>query len=384
MMRLLAFVLAAAALLCGVPAQAHKASDAYLQLRQTAGQATLRVDVALRDLDLALDLDADLDGRLTWGEVHAAWPAIERYVADRVAVKGCDLRPAGRALERRNDGAYAALTLAGPCSSSADAPTIRYSVLREIDPTHRGIARIERDGLPTALQVLDPFAGAARSARTESSVGTDTWPPAATPSGTAAFFAEGVHHIVTGYDHLLFLLCLLLPSVMRRTSQGWQPVPRLRDAVLPVAGIVTAFTAAHSLTLALAALKLVALPPRFIEPAIAATIVLAAVDNIRPIFGGRRGLVTFLFGLVHGFGFAGVLGELDLPSGAFALALLRFNLGLEAGQLAIVLLVSAGLYLLRQRPGYPAWMIRSGSVAAIVVGVLWFIERTADVALLPL
>ena len=150
-----------------------------------------------------------------------------------------------------------------------------------------------------------------------------------------------MRHILSGYDHVLFLLCLLLPAVMRRTPAGWQPVERLAQAVWPVVGIVTAFTVAHSITLALAALKLVSLPSAFIEPAIAVTIVLAALDNVRPMFPVRRVVVTFFFGLIHGFGFAGVLAELDLPRADFAWALLQFNLGLEAGQLVIVVVATA-------------------------------------------
>ena len=101
---------------------------------------------------------------------------------------------------------------------------------------------------------------------------------------------------------------------MRRRDGGWQPVERLSQAILPVVGIVTAFTVAHSITLALAALELVSLPSSFIEPAIALTIVLAAIDNVWPIFPVRRVVVTFVFGLIHGFGFAGVLAELNLPT----------------------------------------------------------------------
>ena len=117
-------------------------------------------------------------------------------------------------------------------------------------------------------------------------------------------------------------------------------------------GIVTAFTVAHSITLALAALKLVALPPAFIEPAIAVTIILAALDNLLPIFPVRRVVVTFFFGLIHGFGFAGVLAELNLPRAAFAWALLQFNLGLEVGQLLIVAIATTALFTLRRWRGY--------------------------------
>ena len=384
--------------LCSGHAAAHKASDAYLQLTGASTGTTLRVDVALRDLDVALDLDANGDGQLTWGEIRAAWPALQAHVSSHVQVDGCALQAYGQALERRVDGVYAALTLASDCVLAAE-PAIRYTLMRELDPTHRGIARIDVAGRPPVLRVLDPARPAAlaasesapvRAAATSASAAEAAPPSIASTPATAAtasageFLREGIHHILTGYDHVLFLMCLLLPSVMRRTPSGWQPVARLAQAVLPVLAIVTAFTLAHSITLALAALKLASLPPWFIEPAIAATIVLAALDNVRPIFRGPRALVTFAFGLIHGFGFAGVLGELNLPPAQFAWALLQFNVGLELGQIAIVAGATALLFLLRGRPRYPAWVIRGGSLAAMSVGVLWFIERTTNLSLLPL
>jgi hypothetical protein len=361
-------------------ASAHKSSDAYLQLVASPGRLELRWDIALRDLDVALDLDGDADGKLTWGEIRAAWPRIEAYALPRLSVGGCVLAPHGRALERRSDGAYAVLILNSPCTLPAQ-PSIGYRLFADIDPTHRGLARIQRPGGAPELVVLDPDSGAgpATSGATASTAASAP-PSAASPW---QFLREGVHHILTGYDHVLFLLCLLLPSVMRRTPSGWQPVERLAQAVWPVAGIVTAFTVAHSITLALSSLKIVSLSPAFIEPAIAVTIVLAAFDNLRPIFPVRRFVVAFFFGLVHGFGFAGVLGELDLPSGAFAWALLQFNLGLEAGQLLIVAGVTAALFGLRKRAAYPPLVIGAGSSIAIVIGLAWLLERTAGVSLLP-
>ena len=151
-----------------------------------------------------------------------------------------------------------------------------------------------------------------------------------------------------------------------------------------MAGIVTAFTVAHSITLALAATGTFSLSPAFIEPAIAVTIMLAAFDNLRQIFGGRRALVTFAFGLIHGFGFAGVLAELNLPTRQFAWALLQFNVGLELGQLLIVAVVTTLLFSLRRGVRYPTWVIRGGSVVAMAIGALWLVERIANVSLMPL
>lgn len=361
------------------PALAHKASDAYLALRGTAAGIELRWDIALRDLDAVVDVDTDGDGRITWREVREAQSAIEAYALPRIALEGCPLRVAGRALERRSDGAYAVLQLASDCALPA-RPRWRYALFADVDATHRGIVRVERTGAAPTVALLNPSRGG-EDPRAGAAGGGDR----AAAGGPASFIAEGVHHIVTGWDHLLFLLCLIVPAGMRRDARGrWQPVARLRDALLPVLAIVTGFTLAHSITLVLAALKLVSLPAWFVEPAIAATIVLAALDNLRPVFGRvPRGAVAFGFGLVHGFGFAGVLGELELPAGEFAWALLQFNLGLELGQAVIVSMAVALLFAARAHRAYPRVAIGGGSLAAIVLGVAWFVERTVDVTLLP-
>ena len=375
----------AALLLAATGVQAHKASDSYLQIDSNTKGTTVRWDIALRDLDVAVDLDTNADGKLTWAEVKAAWPRIETYALARFAIAGCVLRPTGRALERRNDGAYAVMFLAADCKLT-QAPAITYALFREIDPTHRGIAKIQIEGRPLALGMLDPTQAAAPDVASAAS--TAAHGPEATekiaPTAAWGFLREGVRHILTGYDHVLFLLCLLLPSVMRRTPAGWRPVDKLSQAVWPVVGIVSAFTVAHSITLGLAATKVVSLSPAFIEPAIAVTIILAALDNVWPFFPVRRVVVTFFFGLIHGFGFASVLAELNLPTADFAWALLQFNVGLELGQLMIVIGVTALLFLLRNRAQYPAWVIRGGSLAAMLIGALWLIERTANVSILSI
>lgn len=368
-------------LLAAWPAAAHQASDAYLQIRTLPAGLSVRLDLALRDIDLALDVDTDADARLTWGEIQAAWPRIEAYALQGLQVDGCPLHAVGRGLEQRSDGAYAVLHLASACLVTAE-PAIRYTLLQEVDVTHRGLAKIELGGRPAVLRVLNPADAAhwpAGPAGAETAAANSSSASASEPQRAAAFdlqfVREGVHHIWTGYDHVLFLLCLLLPAVMRRTSRGWQPVERLAQAVWPVVGIVTAFTLAHSITLALAALRLVVIPAAVIEPLIALTIVVAALDNIWPLWRLPRSAVTFVFGLVHGFGFASVLAELDLPAARFAWALLQFNLGLELGQLAIVLVLSGLLYALRQQRGYARWVIQRGSWGAAAVGSWWLVQR---------
>ena len=380
--RRLAWALALAAFAGG--AQAHKSSDSYLQLDARPGALALRWDIALRDLDVALDLDADADGKLTWGEIRTAWPRIEAYATARIAIEGCPLEPGERGLERRSDGAYAVLHLSSNCTLPSPPP-IRYSLFAEVDPTHRGIAKVERPGEPVVLSVLDPARSGAAGPGAAGPAASGASGPAAAAAAPSRwqFLEEGIRHILGGYDHVLFLLCLLLPAVMRRRDGRWQPVERLSQAILPVAGIVTAFTVAHSITLALAALKLVSLPSWFIEPAIAVTIVLAAIDNVWPVFPVRRVVVTFFFGLIHGFGFASVLAELNLPTADFAWALLQFNLGLEVGQLLVVIAATAVLFGLRHRLRYAQVVIRGGSLVAMAIAGLWFVERVADLKVLP-
>ena len=381
-----------------VPAYAHKSSDAYLFLDGDGTVTTLRADVALRDLDVALQIDGDGDGRLTWGEVKAARPAIEAFLQTGVGLQGCTLNAAGFALEQRADGVYAASTFAAACPKDwvVQPGAIQYTLLAGIDPTHRAIARVQFGQNAPQLRLIDPRqphipVAAPAPAEQAPKGGADASPQVATqnaPAPAGGFVAEGVAHILGGFDHVLFLICLLLPAVMVRNAPGaarmWTPVAQPGQALWPLFGVITMFTLAHSVTLTLAAFKLVSLPSSIIEPAIAVTIILTALDNIWPLLRFPRAAVAFVFGLVHGFGFAGVLAELNLPVNQFAWALLQFNIGLELGQLVLVGMAVTALYLLRDRPAYPRWVITGGSTAAMLIGVWWFAERVGALQLLAL
>jgi hydrogenase/urease accessory protein HupE len=177
--------------------------------------------------------------------------------------------------------------------------------------------------------------------------------------GAGSFFPLGIEHILTGYDHLLFLLALILRG----------------GNLIQVLKIVTAFTIAHSVTLALAALDVVALPGALVEAAIALSIAYVAAENLMPRFAvSRRWAVSFLFGLIHGFGFSSVLREIGLPQENLVLALLNFNLGVEAGQAAVVVLVLPILLQLRRRTWEPKLVAGISSVI-LVVGLWLFVDR---------
>lgn len=351
-------------------AWAHKSSDAYLQFDLQPERFHLRWDIALRDLDTVVDIDTDGDRKLYWREVREALPRMQEYALAHLAIPGCPLHAAGTALERRADGIYLVMYADGVCVFP-EAGKLHYTLFADSDPTHRGIARIQRHGQAPQLLLLDPGAAASDSETDAGGLNGLRW------------LTAGVRHILGGYDHLLFLVCLLLPAVLRRTDDGSQPVARWCEAALPVLGIVTAFTLAHSITLGLAAGALLSPPAAWIEPAIAATIMLAAADNLYPILPKRRALMVFAFGLVHGFGFASVLSELHLPRLAFGLALLEFNVGLELGQLLIVGTAIGLLFVLRKQAWYARLLVHGGSMAAFVVATLWLVERLSGHSLLP-
>ncbi len=153
-----------------------------------------------------------------------------------------------------------------------------------------------------------------------------------------------------------------------------------RSAFIDVAKIVTAFTIAHSITLTLAVIGVVALPSRLVESAIALSVVLAAANNLWPVVRHGRVLAAFGFGLIHGFGFAGALGELGLPDDALALSLASFNVGVELGQLAVVAVFLPLAFALRATSAYRSVVLKAGSAAIVLIATLWFVERAFDIA----
>ena len=371
---------AALAWLCAPPAaDAHKPSDSYLSITQAdSGELSGRWDIALRDLDFALGLDADGDGAITWREVRAKHADIVAYALARLAVRGdddqsCSVQAGAQQLDDHTDGTYTVIPLTITCARTPTQLSIAYTLFADLDPQHRGLLNLRARGLARSA-VLDPQAGAQHFALGEAN----------RLAQFVDYLREGVWHIWVGFDHILFLLSLLLPAVMTWRTSRWQPVAGFRPAFWDVFRIVTSFTVAHSITLSLAALGIVALPSRLVESAIAASVVVAALNNLRPVVEGRRWLVAFGFGLIHGFGFASVLTELGLPRDALVIALVGFNLGVEAGQLAIVAAFLPLAYALRASRFYRRTVMMGGSLAIALVAGIWLAERLFGFKLLPI
>lgn len=350
-------------------AQAHRPSDAFLTLDVHGREIGGRWEIALRDLDVVAGLDSDRDNQLTWGELRSARARLETLLLSELNVTGdgapCPLHVTDLQLNDRVDGRFAWFALAGECGQSPTTLGIDYRFLFDLDPTHRGILALTAGGASHSAVI-----GPDEPVRSFELAAPSIW------KAFRDYLKSGIWHIWIGYDHILFLLALLLPAVLSVSNGKWTPQPRLRPALWNVVRVVTAFTLAHSVTLTLAALGVLRLPGALVESAIALSVVLAALNNIKPVVERARWAMAFGFGLIHGFGFASVLGELGLPQNAKLLALVAFNLGVEIGQLGIVAVAVPLAFCLRNTAFYRTGVRVVGSAIVAVLALWWFLQRS--------
>lgn len=372
MKRALYIVMMLATLLVSGTAWAHRPSTSYVTVELENETVKGRWDIAIRDLANVLPLDADGDGKITWGEIEARRPDIVAYARGHLSLesagKAC---PAtfedAVAVTPHSDGTHVVLRFAAKCEGKIDALKVDYRLFFELDAQHRGILRFE--GATSQTHIFS----------TDDRVSSFDLAGVTSKKQLSNIIGEGVIHIWKGYDHILFLLALLLPAVVRRKDGEWEPVERLRPALMDVLRIVTAFTVAHSITLSLAALGVVTLPSRVVESVIALSVVLAAVNNVYPILREDRWAAAFLLGLMHGFGFSSTLMDLDLPRANLVLTLFGFNLGVEIGQVVVVAIFVPLTFAVRKTVAYRRWGILVGSIVIGVLATIWLIERMFEV-----
>lgn len=304
-------------------------------------------------------LDANGDKTLDASELEAAagpsglLRALPRRLTVRSDEGACKPGLAGAKLEEE-DGV--SIDAQFDCPTVVSKLTLDIGLLADLSTGHRHIGVVSglgapRDFIAFAKQPAITVSGAQGATAGEA--------PKHREETFGGFFRLGIEHILTGYDHLLFLFALLL------VGGRWR-------ALLAV---VTAFTVAHSITLGLAALSIFSLSPRIVEPAIALSIAYVGVENFFVKVPDRRWLLTFPFGLVHGFGFAGALSEIALPRAQVPSALLAFNLGVESGQLAVVAVVLPFILFLRKKTWFLDYGVKALSALVVVAGVVWFIQR---------
>lgn len=349
-------------------AGAHTASNGFLVARVDGQNITGSFELAVRDAALAVVVDTHGDGKVTWGELRAGEPQLVQYLAQHLSLAAqddaCKLTFQAMQINDRVDGNYVWLPFTARCPVTVSRLTIHYDLLHGIDPSHRGLLTL------TAGDVVQTAVLGGKTTQAAFSVfAPSRW------RSFVDYFHAGIWHILSGIDHLLFLLSLLLPAVLLRKGGHWEPVTQARPALVSIFKVVTAFTLAHSITLTLAAMDVVRLPSRLTESVIAASIVIAALNNIFPVVTESRARIAFAFGLLHGFGFASVLTDMGLPQGARLVSLLAFNLGIESGQLAVVLVVMPIAYGLRSGAFYRRTVMPWGSAAIALLALVWLVQR---------
>lgn len=410
MKRAVAAVVCALTALHPLRAEAHQ--DSITHLRVSAEGRAVSLELQIEAVDLNEAMGAPASRELSRAEARAGASRVAAYATSRLIVRDarspCEpVSHTARVLDRR-DTWDLVVRLAYECPHAVDALTLRYGLFFDVDPRHQGMTTVALGG----RSVQHVFRDDARD------VTVDARPARARQLLTYARL--GVDHIFLGYDHIAFLVSLLL-AVGHRAR---------RESARAVLAIVTSFTAAHSATLIAAALGLVRASPVLVEPAIAASIAFVAIENLLPREPAHRPALAFAFGLVHGFGFAGVLAEQGLPARGVVPSLLAFNVGVELGQLTLVWCMLPALWLLAasrwtagavglavaggagawgllgaagvgrgplagwllatglalclsaRRWGYPLGVRRAASVILALLGAFWFVERVSGKVLL--
>lgn len=358
-------------------AMAHKTSYGYLNAGFAGGAVSGKLELAVRDFDFAFfdfafGPGADGGGKINWDQLHRHEHEIAGLLLNKISIgppgAPCPLDPGSIGLDTLGGEYYIVLPFSGLCKTTGGPLQVGYDLMFDIDPQHRGLIDVRRGnelytGVMTPGTKVLQFGAATENLR-------DT---------ILAYIHQGAHHIWIGYDHILFLVTLLLPAVLIRRKNNWLPVDDLAGAFWGIAKVVTAFTLAHSVTFSVAAFGIVELPSRLTESAIAASVMVAAINNIYPVITRRLWVVAFAFGLIHGFCFASVLTEFGLPPDRKLVALISFNAGVELGQLAIVAALLPVLFFARRTIAYTRVVIPAGSFVISTIALIWFIERATGV-----
>ncbi len=322
-------------MLLGAAASAHQATLSYSQIEVNASEVAWTVAIADRDLP--------------------ADPDLSRYVIDRLGVtsegRRCTPSPRPIATVTKTGGLFSEVPIVFDCHRRVHEVTLHYDLLFDLDALHQSVVSATVDGKNQQAVF--------RSSSRTLLLGR----PAQLWHHLRDYFLLGVEHIFTGTDHLAFLFALLLAI----DFDNW------RRGARSVLWIVTAFTAAHTLTLMMSGLGLFSLSPRLVEPAIALSILYVAIENmVHPPRG--RWLLTFLFGLVHGLGFASALRDIGLPPRGVIPSLIAFNVGVECGQLTVVTLAMFPLLLAARRFGSTRLRL-FGSLLLAILAAWWLLER---------
>jgi hypothetical protein len=366
---------------------AHSAGESYIYLGVYEDKLTGVFHIALRDLNNALGLQTpdvkitedNLADRIS--EIHSYYEAKVQFLDEDnelpIRFTGLDM------LRSRDIWALTEFVIVED-AIRPEVIGIDYNVLFDKDPEH------------VALLVIKHFWNAGifnNKERVSLAFGPDNRRQQLSFSGHSVFTGFmgvvklGIGRLWSlwkGIDHILFIIALVLPAAMVRKNGVWRPVTEFRTAFIYMVKVIALFTIAHSVTLSIAALGLFSLPNRLVESIIAISIAVAALDIIFPIFKRKIGWVVFIFGLIHGFGFASDLARSGALSEHLFFSLLGFNLGVEIGQVLLVGFMFLNVYLIRQYSFYYDVLMRYSAIALILLGMYWTVDRAFRIGFLEM
>ncbi len=368
-----------------VPALAHQTGNSYLVLTESNGRLQIELDFIVRDLGNLLQPPKPSDAPVPAPVPPAATPTPEQLQAMQPAITqviqeslGVQLNEEAQPLEfvsqsvvLRNDGLYVRQRFTSPSiAPEIKFVVVRYSFFNQNDKLGRAFFKLQL-GKEEISSVFDSSTQTQRFALGD----TKRW------STIGLFTHEGAWHIWGGPDHLLFLLTLLLPGLMllhRATGTTDTDNNGTKTAAWFALKVITAFTLAHSITLLASVLDVISLPSRWIESAIALSIMISAALNLQTRIQWSQWKLAFIFGLIHGMGFANGLRELGLSQTYFIETVLAFNIGVELGQIAAVVAVGIPIILLARQARTKQLVMTYGSWGVLLISGIWLVQRLMD------
>jgi hydrogenase/urease accessory protein HupE len=350
--------------------QAHTTSTSYLSLDLIKNSITGMWKITLKDLHLVMNLDLNNDSRLIWSEILSQEQKIVSELNKSVSLYSdnmqCKLNIKKLMIDRSKSNIYLDVPFTTNCNSSLKLK-LNYNFLFDQDAFHKTILSINRNN-KTSTNIL--------------SYSNRVYNYSENTNSFYQFFefvVQGIIHVLIGLDHVLFVICLLLSATLLASQNNNNKIKPLINNTLK---LITAFTIAHSITLILASTKILSIPPSIIEPIIALSVIVLALVNLLNTQNIKHWPIVFIFGLIHGFGFAFVLEEVPVQSGTLITSLFGFNIGVEFGQLLIVVIILPVLYFLYSKKYYQRLLIPVMSVFIATIGLLWFIERTLNITII--
>ncbi len=376
-------------LLLPLTAAAHQSGNSYLRISSTETGVSVQIDFAVRDLNSLLQIPPAQQKEIRRHELEELRDRLAALVGESLTLEAdgdpLSLTFQSQEVTVHNDGLYVRQThTTAALPSSAAYLLVRYGFFNEEEKVARAFLKLNSGPLEST-SVLDPRHAVQRLPLREIALAEALW----------TYAREGALHIWSGPDHLLFLLCLLLPGLGLAAARGAASSSESTASNAPAASatsassadsglravgiyalkVVTAFTLSHSITLAAAALDWITLPDKLIESAIEASIIASALLNLRGGEGRQSWKLALGFGLIHGMGFANGLRELGLSSSHFIETLVAFNLGVEFGQLVVVLVAGLLLWPVLSNERVVKLIQRWGSIGILLMACVWLAER---------